>query len=175
MLQLTKRTEYGLIALVHIAERGAAGHEFVSAREICDRYPIPRRLVAEVLKALSKCAIVESQRGAAGGYALARSADVITLGQVVTALEGAPPLTSCESPIVLKTGGCEVHSVCPIRSPVHRVREQLWGLLEHTTLRSLLPGSLLPGSHQPATAALREARSTPSRAARPSAVAAHTD
>jgi len=141
MLQLTKRTEYGLIALVHIAERGVAarGAEFVSVREICDRYPIPRRLVAEVLKVLQKHAIVESQRGAAGGYSLARRPDDITLGQIVAALEGAPELTSCESPIVLKSGGCEVHSTCPIRSPVHRVREQLWGLLEHTTLRSLLP------------------------------------
>jgi len=141
MLQLTKRTEYGLIALVHIAERGAGGDSFVSAREICDRYPIPRRLVAEVLKALHKSAILESARGAGGGYALARAPELITLGQVVAALEGAPALTSCESPIVLKTGGCEVLSMCPLRSPVHRVREQLWGLLEHTTLRSLLPAA----------------------------------
>ncbi len=140
MLQLTKRTEYGLIALVHIAERGAVdAGAFVSARDICDRYPIPRRLVAEVLKALQKNDLVESQRGPTGGYVLARSPESITLGQIVTALEGAPPLTSCESPILLKSGGCEVHSVCPIRSPVHRVREQLWGLLEHTSLRSLLP------------------------------------
>jgi Rrf2 family protein len=146
MLQLTKRTEYGLIALVHIAERGAVDvGAFVSAREICDRYPIPRRLVAEVLKSLQRHAIVESQRGAAGGYALTRRPENITLGQIVAALEGAPPLTSCESPIVLKTGGCEVQSMCPIRSPVHRVREQLWGLLEHTTLRSLLP--LRAGEH----------------------------
>ncbi len=145
MLQLTKRTEYGLIALVHIAERGAVdAGAFVSAREICDRYPIPRRLVAEVLKALQKHAIVESQRGATGGYALTRRPEQITLGQVVSALEGAPPLTSCESPIVLKSGGCEVQSMCPIRSPVNRVREQLWGLLEHTTLRSLLPTRSAP-------------------------------
>lgn len=172
MLQLTKRTEYGLIALVHLAERGAAGHEFASVREICERYPIPRRLVAEVLKALSKCSIVESQRGATGGYALARNPDRITLGQVVAALEGAPPLTSCESPILLKSGGCEVHSLCPIRSPVHRVREQLWGLLEHTTLRSLLPAA---GPLLTTTAAFRETPSATHGAARPSAAAAHND
>ena len=42
-----------------------------------------------------------------------------------TALEGAPPLTSCESPILLKSGGCEVHSVCPIRSPVRQVNRRV--------------------------------------------------
>mgnify|MGYP003572777986 CR=1 FL=1 len=53
MLQLTKRTEYGLIALVHMVDREG---EFVSAREIAEVYPIPRRLLAEVLKVLSRSA-----------------------------------------------------------------------------------------------------------------------
>ena len=134
MLQLTKRTEYGLLALIHIADREGG---VVSVREICERYPLPKRTVAEVLKDLHRSALVESMRGSAGGYTLSRSADEITLGQVVAALEGAPALTSCESPLVLKNGGCEVEPICPIRSPIQRVRERLWQMLEHTTLRSL--------------------------------------
>jgi hypothetical protein len=59
----------------------------------------------------------------------------------VAALEGAPELTSCEAPLVLKAGGCEVQPMCPIRSPIHRVRERLWRMLEHTTLRSLQSGA----------------------------------
>ena len=51
MLQLTKRAEYGLIALSHLAARPG---EFVSVREICERFPVPRRLVAEVLKELCR-------------------------------------------------------------------------------------------------------------------------
>jgi Rrf2 family protein len=149
MLQLTKRTEYGLIALVHLADREG---EYVSVREIAERYPIPRRLLAEVLKDLCRGSIVESQRGSSGGYALARRPEDVTLGQVVTALEGAPPLTSCETPAVIKQGGCEVEPTCPIRSPIHRVRERLWQLFEHTTLRSLVssppqPIEILAGSH----------------------------
>jgi Rrf2 family protein len=135
MLQLTKRTEYGLLALVHLAEREGA---VVSVREICERYPLPRRTVAEVLKELQHAGLVDSTRGSNGGYTLARTPELLTLGDVVSALEGAPPLTTCESPIVLKGGGCEVQPMCPIKSPIHRVRERLWQMLEHTTLRSLV-------------------------------------
>lgn len=135
MLQLTKRTEYGLIALVHMVDRGG---ECVSVREVCERYPVPKRLLAEVLKDLCHADMIESQRGSTGGYTLARPAEEITLGQIVAALEGAPPLTSCEAPAVLKHGGCDVHPLCPIRSPIQRVREALWQMLERTTLRSLV-------------------------------------
>lgn len=135
MLQLTKRTEYGLLALVHLVDREG---EFVSAREVCERFPLPKRTVAEVLKDLQRANLVESQRGSAGGYTLSRSPELITLGQVVAALEGAPALTTCESAIVLKNGGCEVQPMCPIKSPIQRVRERLWQMLEHTTLRSLV-------------------------------------
>lgn len=136
MLQLTKRTEYGLIALVHMVDQGG---EFVSAREISDIYPVPRRLLAEVLKDLTRSGLVESQRGANGGYALASSPESITVGTVVTALEGAPSLASC-STTDMKDGAssCDVESVCPIRDPLQRIREGIWRQMEHTSLRSLV-------------------------------------
>lgn len=163
MLQLTKRTEYGLIALVHMADCGAfpgSGSPrdarapstpaprrasavepvVVSVREIGERYPIPRRLLAEVLKDLSHAGLVESQRGAAGGYSLARSPDVMTLAEIVTALEGSPALTSCEGQEAAHDT-CDVVAVCPIRSPLSRIRIGIWDLMERTTLRSLLRSS----------------------------------
>ena len=135
MLQLTKRTEYGLIALVHLADRG---EEYVSVREICEHYPVPRRLVAEVLKDLTREGLVQSLRGASGGYALSRSADDITLAQVVDALEGSPELTNCEVSTLVQGTGCEVKPTCPIRSPIHVLRERIWELMETTTLRALV-------------------------------------
>lgn len=134
MLQLTKRTEYGLIALVHMVDRGG---EFVSAREISDQYPIPKRLLAEVLKDLSKSELVDSQRGATGGYALAKLPEKITVGDIVTALEGAPTLAGCET-TESAGGSCEVEPVCPIRSPLHRIREGIWRQMQRTTLRALV-------------------------------------
>ncbi len=140
MLQLTKRTEYGLIALLHMADRGS---DVVSAREIAEHYPVPRRLLAEVLKDLGRAGLVESQRGAMGGYALARSPEDISLSDIVAALEGAPVVASCESTQPAHAGACEVEPVCPIRSPLHRIRDGIWRLMERTTLRSLA----LPDGH----------------------------
>lgn len=135
MLQLTKRTEYGLIALVHMADRQGA---VVSVREISEHYTVPRRLLAEVLKDLCRSNLVESQRGATGGYQLARPAVSITLGEIVTALEGPPSVSSCEALAPAKNGECDLEPRCPIRSPLHRIREGIWSLMERTTLSSLV-------------------------------------
>lgn len=167
MIQLTKRTEYGLIALVHLADKGGA---FVSVREIADHYPVPKRLLAEVLKDLSRAELVESARGKDGGYALRRAPEHITLAHVVAALEGRPSVSSCEAthaPAELehalapaeagapKSSACGLEPVCPIRSPLHRVRDGIWGLMERTTLRSLVePSRLVPLSQPTATVAV---------------------
>lgn len=134
MIQLTKRTEYGLLALVHLAGRPGV---FVSVREISEHYPVPRRLLAEVLKDLARADLVESQRGASGGYALGRAAEAIRVGEVVAALEGAPSLASCESLELGRNGSCDVEPRCPIRSPIQRLRSDLWALLQRTTVRDL--------------------------------------
>jgi Rrf2 family protein len=140
MLQLTKRTEYGLIALVYLMDHadGLAGPApYVSAREISDRYPVPKRLLAEVLKDLARAQLIDSHRGATGGYALARRAEQISLGDVVRALEGAPNITGCRS----EDSECEVEAVCPIKHPMARVRTGIWELMERTSLRNLAQGN----------------------------------
>ena len=140
MLQLTKKTEYGLIALTHLAGEAGRGAGVVSAREIAEHYDVPRRLLAEVLKELCRTGHVESHRGAAGGYALSRPADRITLGEIVAALEGAPSIASCETlPLLASTASsaCDVEPRCPIKSPIQRIRTGLWSLMQRTTLRDL--------------------------------------
>lgn len=134
MLQLTKRTEYGLIALVHLAGRRGGR---TSAREISERYQVPRRLLAEVLKHLARAGLVESQRGAQGGFELVRDPSTITVGEVVTELEGAPTLASCDVADLFSRGDCDVLHHCPIRSPLQRIREGIWRQMEHTTLEQL--------------------------------------
>ena len=154
MLQLTKKTEYGLIALVHLADRGG---ELVSVREIGDRYPIPKRLLAEVLKDLARAELVQSQRGATGGYSLARPADAITLGQIVEALEGRPQVSNCETsvphgsalPATTRHSECEMQGFCRIRAPLHRLREHLIEMLEQTTLASLQTGQAIDHNLRP--------------------------
>jgi Rrf2 family nitric oxide-sensitive transcriptional repressor len=122
VLQLTKRAEYGLIALT--------------------------RLLAEVLKDLTRTGHVVSQRGANGGYALSRPADTVTLGEVVAALEGHPSITSCESLGAFRAGSCDVSPRCPIRTPMQRIRSGIWNMMQRTTLRDLADPAfeLNPGS-----------------------------
>jgi Rrf2 family protein len=140
MLQLTKRTEYGLIALTHLAHHPG---EVISASAIAESYPVPRRLLAEVLKEMQRAGLVLSTRGANGGYALARAASAISVGEVVAHLEGEPALTSCEGMgAIFKEGGCEVESVCSIRSPLQHIRRGIWALLESTSLESLVNPNL---------------------------------
>jgi len=138
MLKLTKRSEYGLVALLHLTESRAA--EFVSVREICDSHPLPRRLVAEVLKDLHAAGLVSSRRGVLGGYSLALSAETITLGDVVGALEGKPTMTECELVGTWANGGTDVEAYCPIKNPLERLRTGIWNLLAETTLQDLAQG-----------------------------------
>lgn len=165
MLQLTKRTEYGLIALVHLADSEG---DFVSAREIGDHYPVPKRLLAEVLKDLGRAGLVESARGATGGYSLSRSPEQVSLGEIIAAVEGRPSLTGCDALGSFKGGSCDVSPVCPIKSPIERVRAGIWELLQRTTLRELANPS------QRALVAI-ETSPLPTGAAAPSPVHASTE
>jgi len=133
MLQLTKRTEYGLIALVHLVDRRG---EFVSAREIGDAYQVPRRLLAEVLKELSRADLLDSQRGATGGYSLTRDPQAVTVAEAVRVLEATPSAedSACET---AGWSSCDLVSTCPIKTPIERLRAGIWGLLKQTTLRDL--------------------------------------
>ncbi|HJO26634.1 MAG: hypothetical protein CMK00_01505 [Planctomycetes bacterium] len=146
MLQFTKSTEYGLIGLVHLADRRG---EVISVREIADTYRIPRRHLGESLKALCRAGLLESQRGVHGGYRLALEPEGVALSAVVAALEGKPSLTSCETEHP-EAVGCHVEPNCPIRSPIQRIRQGLWRQMEQTSLRALIDEPLaLPGAPSP--------------------------
>lgn len=140
MLQLTKRSEYGLVALLRLLE--APTGDFVSAREICDRHPLPRRLVAETLKDLHGAGLLTSQRGKSGGYRLARGSDDITLGEVVAALEGMPEVTQCDLAGAMVGRDPDVASPCPAKNPIERLRADIWNVVAGMTLDDLAHGRL---------------------------------
>ena len=139
MLKLTKRAEYGLVALVHLTDHAG---DVVSAREISEHYHLPHRLVGEALKDLCRAGHLHSVRGAAGGYRLARPAEKLTVGDAIASIEGAPPLSDCGARALIDLGfeslaDCDVESPCPIRSPLHRIQEDIWRQFQHTTIREL--------------------------------------
>src|SRR3970040_2449758 len=93
MLKLTKKADYGLIAVKHLAMRGQAAS--CSATDIAESYGIPAQLMAKVLQKLTKRGLLVSRHGSNGGYALARAAADITALEVISAIDGPLSITSC--------------------------------------------------------------------------------
>lgn len=131
MLSLTKKTEYALIAVSHLAR---VGKGVVSAREIADRYAIRLPLLMNVLKTLNQAGLLKSVRGARGGYMLACSAESLTLAQLIRAIDGPVRLMRCVGPEDNGSVGCELHGTCPVKHPLQKVHEQLEQFLAGVTV-----------------------------------------
>lgn len=136
MLALTKKTDYALIALCHLARMSDG---VVSAREIAGSYGMPLPMLTNLLKTLNRAGIVFSERGAFGGYRLARPATSISLHELISAVEGPFQFVRCSEPSGVDNGGpCGLESCCPIRGPAHRIRRRLKQFLETITLAELM-------------------------------------
>lgn len=156
MLTLTKKTDYALIALVHLARDGERS---VSARKIAERYGVPLPLLMNVLKALTRGGVVRSARGPKGGYSLALRADEITLEQLIGVIEGPVRFVQCAGPH--GDGSpmtCELLDTCSVRWPANRIHQRLRRFLGGITLAEL--------AAEPAPVPLVIAGDPPERSAR---------
>ena len=129
MFRLSKRTDYGLIALKHLALHDEQPY---SAPEIARTYNIPSELMAKVLQRLSRSGLLVSRVGPTGGYALARGARNITVIEVIEAVDGPILLTPCEA-----ADDCEQIRLCSIRDPLRSIKEKVVGVLVETTIDEL--------------------------------------
>src|SRR5437867_1620802 len=130
MVRLSKRVEYGLIAIRDIAAR-SNGH-IVTAREIADTYHISHELVAKVLQKMAKAGLIASHQGVYGGYTLAKNPNEITVSRIITVIEGTMPMIAqcmMEGP-----ESCCVFDVCTIKSPLHKVQANIERAFESMTL-----------------------------------------
>src|ERR1700750_2819507 len=119
MLRLSKKADYALIAMKHLALRGDRGSS--SAREIAALYDIPIELMAKVLQRLVRRGLLWPQQGKRGGYPLSRAPLQITVADVIQAIEGPVTVTACST----DEGQCEQFSKCNVRDPLYRVRERI--------------------------------------------------
>lgn len=108
MLRLSKLTDYALLLLAEMA----AGEGLRSASELAEQTGLEATTVAKVLKQLGQCGLVSSVRGAHGGYQLSRPASRISVGEVVSAMEGPIGMTEC----AIEHGLCNHESRCGMRS-----------------------------------------------------------
>ncbi len=135
MLSLTKKTEYALIALAHMASEPG---QVNSAREIADRYHMPLPLLMNILKTLTQQGIAKSVRGARGGYLLALDAKQITLDRLIDAIEGPVRLVQCAKPASPRDAvRCDLTRWCPLRSSVQKVHRRLEKLLSQVSLAEI--------------------------------------
>ena len=100
MLKLTKKADYGLIAVTHLSRRTGAvvgRPNTASAKDIADLYKIPLPLLSKVLQTLVRNGVLTSEQGAAGGYRLARDPHEINTLEVIRSIVGAKPVAPLES------------------------------------------------------------------------------
>jgi Rrf2 family protein len=144
MLRLSKKADYALIAMKHLALHGDRGSS--SAREIAGLYDIPIELLAKVLQRLVRRGLLASQQGTRGGYQLARIPALISVADVIQAIEGPVTVTACST----EDGQCEQFSKCNVRDPLYRVRDRILAALGECTIADLASDPPMPASVRPA-------------------------
>ena len=123
MLRLTKKADYGLMALKFLAEQ-PDGNAF-SAKDIAEAYHIPPPLLAKILQTLARAGLLVSHAGTHGGYALARAAKEISAFEVIRAIDGPLFITSC----ITIHGACDLAGHCTIKEPLRKVNDSIKDLL----------------------------------------------
>jgi FeS assembly SUF system regulator len=131
MLRLSKKADYALIAMKHLALK--AGAPSTSAREIAEQYDIPIELMAKVLQRLVRAGLLLSTQGTRGGYTLGRLSSSISVADVIQAIDGPLTVTACSTEKV----DCEQYSKCSVRDPLWQIRERIVSALGTVTLSEM--------------------------------------
>ncbi len=151
MLRLAKLTDYAVVVLDDMATEPERLH---AAKEVADRTELPYPTVSKLLKQLTQADLVESVRGARGGYRLARSPADISLADVIAAIEGPIGLTECSG----SHTACERSSTCNVSANWVRISSAIRAALGDVTLADL--------SHPGARATLDEVPRAPATGTR---------
>ena len=128
MFKLSKLTDYAVVVLVRLARSDAVQ----TSPGIAAATGIPEPTVAKVLKILAGGGLVSSQRGARGGYRLARPLTQVPVADVIAAVDGPIALTAC-----VDNGACESHGLCPMHGRWDPVNEAIEAALSRITLADM--------------------------------------
>jgi Rrf2 family protein len=131
MLRLSKKTDYALLAMRHLAANADRGA--VSARELAETYDIPAELLAKVLQKLVRGRLLESHQGIRGGYALAKPAASMSVADVIQAVDGPLMVTACSE----VDHSCDQYTKCNIRDPLWRIKDRIVAALAATSVAEL--------------------------------------
>src|SRR5918993_2102142 len=130
MLRLSKKADYALIAMKHLAQKGGRS---TSAREIAEQYGIPIELMAKVLQRLVRTGLLISTQGTRGGYTLGRGAATISVADVIQAIDGPLTVTACST----EAENCDQYGKCSIRDPLWRIKDRILAALATCSLQEV--------------------------------------
>ncbi|MGE5624302.1 MAG: SUF system Fe-S cluster assembly regulator [Bacillota bacterium] len=137
MLRLSKLTDYGTVVLSGMAREPTRLH---TATELAASLHLAAPTVSKLLKLFAKAGLVTSQRGARGGYALARPAEEISAVQIIDAIEGPVAITQCS----MSHSRCGIEAVCGIGHNWQRISLAIRDALRGVTLAQLARPVALP-------------------------------
>jgi Rrf2 family protein len=135
MLRLSKKADYAIMAVRHLALQ--PGSPSTSAREIAEQYDIPLELMAKVLQRLVRAGILISTQGTRGGYTLSRPSSVISVADVIQAIDGPFTVTACST----EKHDCEQYGKCSIRDPLWQIRERIAETLGMVSMAEMAAGN----------------------------------
>ena len=131
MLRLGKLTDYAILIMSAMAKDP---HATLSATSLADTLHLSVPTVSKVLKMLGDADLVNSVRGAEGGYHLARSAHKISIADVIVAMEGELAMTECCE----KINACAIHSMCMLKENWRKINGMIHSFLARLTIIDML-------------------------------------
>lgn len=137
MLKLSKLADYATVLMTLIARDAEHVH---SGLELAERSGLPAPTVSKLLKTLARGNLLQSLRGAHGGYRLARPAERISVADIIAALEGPIGVTECAS----HPGGCTLESACSTRANWRLINVAIRQALEAVTLAQMATPAAKP-------------------------------
>lgn len=130
MLRIGRLTDYGTVILVYLAKHGARR---CAASDVAAGTGVALPTAQKLLKVLARAGLVESARGAEGGYRLARPATAITAAEILDALEGPVAITECST----EAGQCELEALCLVGDAWQKINRAIVAALAEITLADL--------------------------------------
>src|SRR3984957_11225239 len=131
MLKLTKKADYGLMALKYLAEHPEK--LALSAKDVADAYGIPAQLLAKILELLTKHGLLRSHAGMNGCYELAWDTREISAYEVIHPIDGPFFIASCTK----GAKSCDLTPSCTIKEPLARLNDTIAGVLKSISIHDL--------------------------------------
>jgi Rrf2 family protein len=141
-MHLSKKSEYALRATIHLGIAAEVGRTTVSGSELAEANRLPLKFVERILQELREAGIVETHRGKFGGYALAKPADEIGIGQIVRLMDGRLAPICCASENAYQPCTCPDEDHCGLRMIMIDVRNAIANILDRYTVSQVVEVTL---------------------------------